>query len=127
MKKQNLYVSIAVVILSIAAGVYLIRRPVAPAVPPVTASDVAGNRSFDLACDAGKALNLTFHLPEDKTVDVALSDGRTLSLLNTSSGDGSSYTSSEGNVVLALEGASLNLTEQGKPTYKNCALAGSLK
>ena len=154
MKNQNIYVSVAIIIVAIGLGVYLGHRHVtAPVLPPSSLStglgqpdssldstldpeagatdgsgasaDDTGDKSFTLACDAQKEMMVTFHLPEDQSVDLMLSDGRTMSLDNTSTTTGASYTSADGSDVLALSGSTLSLTENGTATYTNCALDNS--
>lgn len=130
MKNQNIYVSIAIVIVALALGIYIGRLPVAPraddaAAQPsqgTNASADSGDKSFALSCDAKKGLTLTFHLPEDKSVDVTTNDGRAISLANTSTPAAASYTSADGKTVLSLDGTVVKLSESGVPTYQNCVL-----
>lgn len=83
------------------------------------------DKTFSLACDSGKFMNITFHLPEDKSVDISLSDGRTVSLGNTSTETNAAYTSADGTIVLGLTGSTLTLTEAAIATYANCALTSA--
>lgn len=128
MNKPNLAVSVFAVLATIALGVYLVHRPVkAPASLSNEALSQSGDKSYTLSCDAKKALRVTFHLPEDKSVDVALDDGRTLTLQNSAAATGvPSYTSADGNTALALAANStVSLSENKTITYANCVLGTS--
>lgn len=125
MKNQNIFVSVLVILLAIAAGVLISRRPAVVPASQETDSAIPSDKTFVLACDAGKSMSLVFHLPEDTSVEVSLSDGRMLTLANTSTTAGASYTSADGIVVLGLTGSTLTLTEAAVPTYANCALASA--
>lgn len=118
--------SVLVVLLAIAAGVLVAKRPAVVPSAPESQVGEEGDRTFMLACDTKKSMTITFHLPEDKSVDVVLSDGRTLSLANTSTDSVASYTSTDGVFVLGLTGSTLTLAESGMPTYANCTLASSV-
>ena len=126
MKKQNLAISIAIIVVAAAAGVYLMHQHVeAPKRASSTEVSSGGDRVFALACAKNKSLDLTFHLPEDKSIDVVLSDGRQLSLVNTSGSEGASYTSLDGKTVLSLDGTTLKIADDGVMTYTDCTLADS--
>jgi membrane-bound inhibitor of C-type lysozyme len=130
MKNQNIFVSVAIVLFAIVFAVWIGYRKVEAPVstlPADTASDsLSGDKSFALVCDADKALTVTFHLPEDDSIDIMTSDGRTLSLGNTSSDTSASYTSADGKIVLSLSGTTLMLAENGATTYQNCILANDV-
>ena len=133
MKNQNIYVSIAIIIVAIGLGIYLGHRSVtAPATGPAVSAagtnpagdDTAaatGDKSYTLSCDSDKSLVLTFHLPGDKSVDIMTDDGRMMTLDNTSTSSAASYTSADGKDSLSLStSGTISLTESGVATYSNC-------
>lgn len=122
-KEQNIAVSIAIIVVAILVGVYLMRRHVTP--PASATADqtaVTGDKSFVLACADSKSMMVTFHLPEDKTLDLTLSDGRTLSLDNASTMAGARYTNADQSMVLGITDGNIFLNEGDKATYSNCVL-----
>ncbi len=141
MKKQNIFASIAIIVAAIAIGIWLGHRSVTVPVMPapdssstIGSADTStggsaddgsadtGDKTYTLACDSGKSVTLTFHLPGDATIDVMTDDGRDLTLDNTSTSSAASYSSPDGKIVLSLSGSTLALTENGTATYQNCAL-----
>jgi|GEM_PF-6910748 len=123
MKNKNIYVSILCILVAAGIGFYLMHRTVtAPAGESNQAQMPPSDQSFTLSCDAAKSMSLTVHLPEDKSVDIALSDGRKLSLANVSTADGIAYTNADGSIKLLVLGAAASLVEAGNPTYSNCAI-----
>ena len=76
MKNNNLVISLLIIILASVLGGYLLRRHV---VAPVPAS-LNQNPSYTFMCPDNKSITATFHLPDDASVDIVLSDGRTMNL-----------------------------------------------
>jgi membrane-bound inhibitor of C-type lysozyme len=124
-KNQHLSVSIVIIVIAIVVGVLVSRHTFkAPGAAPAGDSTVVtGDKTYVLACDAAKSLQITFHLPEDKSADVVTSGGQTVTLANTSSPNQASYTSADGKTVLALTNSTLALKEGNTVTYSNCVLA----
>ena len=140
MKNKNIFISVLVIVVAIIALVFLLHRHVeAPVSAPASAdtatlgagTDTTGtddtgtstanqNPSFAFACPDGKSITATFHLPDDASVDLALSDGRTMNLPHVQSADGASYASADGSIVFSNVGMSVSLTENGTATYANC-------
>ena len=127
MKNENVAVSFAVIMIALGLGYFLMHRSVqAPVHNTVSNSDStvsappAGDQVFVLACDAGKSMMVTFHIPEDKTADVILSDGRTLSLPKVSPNGGVLYSNADASIILGASNNKLVLSENKKDTYTNC-------
>ncbi len=135
MKKQNLPVSIAIVVVAIAAAVFLMHRPVqmpntpspsAPAtISSATPSNPAAPQDFPVtfSCDDNKAISAVFHLPADKTLDIRVSDGRSTTLNHIDSADGARYESNDGSVIFWSKGQGAFLQEGTTTTYSNCRVA----
>ena len=128
MKNQNIYASVAIVIITIGIGIWIGHLPVKAPNTGTTATTTAataadtGDKTYALACDSNKSLSLTFHLPGDATIDIVTDDGRDFTLNNTSTDSTASYSSPDGKTILALAGSTISLLENGKATYQNCAL-----
>ncbi len=127
MNTKNILVSVLVIVAAIILGMYLLNRPVqAPASPLDNAIGVnmGGQDSvYTFLCSDGKYITATFHIPEDVNVDIALSDGRTMSLPHALSADGARYANADESVVFWDKGTSAFIQEKGVTTYDNC-LAG---
>ena len=71
-------------------------------------------------CDDGKSVKAVFHTGASGTVDLTLSDGRTMSLPVTASAGGARYANKGETVVFWNTGNTASLDENGKTTLKNC-------
>jgi membrane-bound inhibitor of C-type lysozyme len=120
MKNKNIIVSIAIIVVAVLAVIYLLGRHVTP--PGMVQNDTmdANNPSFTFACPSGQSVTATFHIPEDATVDLALSDGRRMSLPHAMSADGARYANADESFVFWNRGMSAFIEENGAVTYENC-------
>lgn len=89
------------------------------AVPP----QETGDKTARFDCPGGKYILATFHLPEDKTVDIALSDGRNMTLDHAISASGARYTNNDESFVFWNKGDSAFITEGDKTTFDQCITA----
>lgn len=78
------------------------------------------DKTVAYACEQGKTITATFHLPEDKSADIALSDGRQASLARAISGSGARYADPNEQMVFWNKGDAAFLQENGTTTYVNC-------
>lgn len=76
-------------------------------------------------CPKGKYIKATFHLPGDQSVDIILSDGRSMSLPHTISGSGARYANADESFVFWNKGDTAFTEEKGKTTYDNCVTTES--
>ena len=119
----------AIIVLSMAVGFFVLHRSVGNRGPVGTVDPVQQDapkptdKTFALVCINKKAMSVTFHLPADTNVDVALSDGRKLNLLNDKDAKNPQYFSTDKTIVLSNTGQNLVLTENNKITYDGCILA----
>jgi membrane-bound inhibitor of C-type lysozyme len=122
---SGLVLIIIVVILIMAGGLYFVLAPKASA--PVTISTSAhtlsvGANSVNYSCKVG-TLEATYI---NNSVQLALSDGRDMTLPQVMSGSGIKYESiavpgSAGtDIIFSSKGNDAFLTENGKITYDNC-------
>ena len=133
--KKNIFLSLAVVVLSIGAGFVLIRhqktlevqaqqKAAAVAQQQQQAQAIQPfDKTFSLVCASKKAMSVTFHLPDDVSLDMSLSDGRKMSLVKDKDQSNPRYFSADKTIVLSNTGKSLILTEGNKQTYKDCVVA----
>lgn len=84
----------------------------------------AGDKTVVFACDAGKSVTATFHLPADADVTLALSDGRNMTLPHAMSADGARYANANESIVFWNKGNGAFITEgvgdNSTTTYANC-------
>ena len=122
MKYKNLFLSVLIVIAAIAVGGYLLTRQVqAPAQDAQSENDQ--DPSFTFACATeGKFIKATFHLPEDESVDISLSDGRAFSLPHALSADGARYANADESLVFWNKGDTAIIQENGSTTYDGCTV-----
>ena len=71
-------------------------------------------------CGAGKAFNAVFVNREPASVKLTLSDGRNLTLPQTTSGSGARYASEGDKIVFWNKGNTAFIEEGGKQTFTNC-------
>ncbi|MEI8130184.1 MAG: MliC family protein [bacterium] len=116
MKNKNLLISLFVIILSAIVAGYLLRRHVNAPVPKA----LNQNPSYTFMCPDQKSITATFHLPDDASVDVALSDGRTMNLPHAVSASGARYVNADESFVFWNKGTSAFIEENGKTTYDGC-------
>ena len=129
MDKQKIYISIVFVVAIIAIGMFLMSRKVSAPVQqntPTTSATTTPvpvakqDKSFSLKCDAQKTLKVTFHIPADNSVEVVLSDGRSMSLANVSVSGKVEYANANKSALLDINGPQMSLTEGKTVTYANC-------
>ncbi len=124
MKSKDILVSIAIIIVAVVLSIFLAHRKVNAPVSVDTAAtqeQASGSgTTYTLACADGKSITATFHLPEDATVDVALSDGRSFTLGHAVSADGARYVNADESIVFWNKGVSAFLTEGDAQTYTDC-------
>ena len=146
MKNNNLYVSILVILLAAAGFVFVLRRHVdAPAVATSDAGSLgmggmsgasaasasapsaasSGDLAVNFQCDSGKSIAAVFHLSTTQGADLALSDGRTMSLSHVQADGMDEYASADGSVILWSKGQGTFLQEGNQTTYSNCAVASA--
>lgn len=128
MKKQNLLISVIIIVAAVALGIYLMQREVSAPVQsngnelsqgmPVEQEDI----TVDLSCASDKAITATFHLPEDESVDLMLSDGRAMNLSAVVSASGVQYANADQSIVFWSKGNGGILTENGETTYTDCLI-----
>jgi membrane-bound inhibitor of C-type lysozyme len=73
------------------------------------------------ACDDGKTIDATFVNTGGGSVQLGLSDGRSLTLPQTRSGSGARYANKGETIVFWNKGDTAFIDEGGKQTYRNCA------
>ena len=133
MKNKNIWISLIVIVVAVLATVFLLRLHVTPppeATQDTQSSDTTGDTtgdsstpqdlSFTFSCDDSKTITATFHLPDDYTTDLALSDGRTMTLSHVNSDTGATYANADDSVVFANQGTGATLVENGVTTFNNC-------
>ena len=129
MMKKTILGSVAIVVISVAIGFFVLHRnvgnhgPVGTVTPTQQDPATPKDKTFALVCINKKAMAVTFHLPADTSVDVALSDGRKLNLLNDKDGKNPHYLSADKTIILSNTGQNLVLTENNQITYDGCILS----
>lgn len=118
MKNNSTIISFVIVAAAITAFIFLINRDV-PAPQAEMVPDM--NPSYVFMCEDGRSIMATFHLPEDGTVDIGLSDGRTMILSHVMSGSGARYANADESFVFWNKGVSAIIEEGGVTTYENCS------
>jgi len=78
----------------------------------------------NFSCPDGKNIAAAFHNGTSSSVDLSLSDGRTLSLSQTISGSGARYANSDESVIFWNKGNSAFVEESGQMTYGDCSTPG---
>lgn len=73
------------------------------------------------ACAGGKSIDATFINAKSSSVQLALSDGRKMTLPQTMSGSGARYANKGETVVFWNKGNTAFIEEGGKTTYADCA------
>ena len=90
-----------------------------------TSTIVNTDKTATYNCPKGKFIKATFHLPEDKTVDIVLSDGRKITVTHTISGSGARYANKDESFVFWNKGDTAFTEEKGKTTYDNCVTSNN--
>lgn len=120
MKNKNIIVSLVIIAVAAVLFAYLLHRKVqAPASAPSASNQ---NPSFVFSCPDNKSITATFHLPDDASVDIALSDGRTMNLPHAISASGARYANADESFVFWNKGMSAFIQENGQTTYDNCSV-----
>lgn len=88
------------------------------------AMDASSTPVFTYACDMGKSITATLHLPADDFANVHLSDGRSLILSHAVSADGARYTNADESFVFWTKGNGAFVIENGTTTYADCVTNG---
>ncbi len=127
--KLNLTTSIVIVLATVAGIIFLLRRDIPEAARVNTPSRIAdkitvGPEDLQVAfsCEGGKNILAVFHLTANRELDVALSDGRIISLAYVNDEVNSHYASADGVVRFWSTGEVTFLTENGQKTYSECTL-----
>jgi membrane-bound inhibitor of C-type lysozyme len=71
-------------------------------------------------CASGKSITANFVQGDPGKVDLVLSDGRRLSLKQTSSGSGARYANPGESIVFWNKGKTAFIEEKGKTSYADC-------
>ena len=108
--------SLLIIVIASCAVIYLLRRHVNA---PVSTT-LNQNPSYTFVCPDQKSITATFHLPDDASVDVTLSDGRTMNLPHAISASGARYANADESFVFWNKGTSAFVEENGTTTYDNC-------
>lgn len=124
-------VVIVVIIIVIAAALALKHRHKETKISPNGETPTTTSAVF--ACTGGKTISAIFHessttsvenagLPPapNGSVELSLSDGRSLTLKQTLSADGARFANSDNSVVFWNVGNGATFTENGTSTYANC-------
>ena len=84
----------------------------------------AQGKTVVFSCDTGKTITATFYPADDKFVDLALSDGRDMSVPHAMSGSGARYAKPDESFVFWNKGDTAFVTEgaSGTETYSNCSM-----
>jgi membrane-bound inhibitor of C-type lysozyme len=85
-----------------------------------TNTDIMASDAVTYTCDDTKWITALYHLPEDQTIDLSLSDGRTLTLSHTLSGSGARYANDDESIVFWNKGNGAFIEENGATTFVNC-------
>lgn len=113
--KSVVFVLAFMVVLA-AAFLWFSRPPVSlPSAEPVSIPKLA---IFN--CDDGKSISATFHIGDDRFVDLVLSDGRTLSVPRAISASGARYATADESFVFWNKGDTAFVTENGTTTFDGC-------
>ncbi len=130
MKNKNIWISLLVIVVAVLVIIFLLRRHVTPPAEATqdtqtSDTDTAGTTtpqdlSFTFSCDSSKTISATFHLPDDASTDLVLSDGRSMTLEHVQSDTGATYENADGSVVFANQGTGATLVENGVTTFNNC-------
>lgn len=72
------------------------------------------------SCDGGKTIDAAFFNAAPSHVELALSDGRRLTLPQAMSGSGARYASADERIVFWNKGDTAFIDEQGRQTYTGC-------
>ena len=118
--KKNLLLQIGVLVIATIVGFYILRRPV-KVVEQIRENIAETDKAVTFVCpERGKFIKATFHLPEDKTVDIELSDGRKIILPHAMSGSGARYANADESFVFWNKGDTAFIEEGGNMTFKDC-------
>jgi membrane-bound inhibitor of C-type lysozyme len=94
-----------------------------PTQAPVVNSSVAPIISTQYSCEADKSITAVFDNSSSvKTVDLTLSDGKTLTLIETPSASGARYANEDESIVFWSKGDTAFIEENGEQTYTNCVV-----
>src|SRR4051812_32416056 len=96
MKNKQIIVSTIVVVVAILLGAFLMHRRVAA---PVVSTG-ADNKTVVFSCDNSKQLSVSFPAQNDQSLDLTLSDGRTMTLGYIETADGARYANADQSIAL---------------------------
>jgi membrane-bound inhibitor of C-type lysozyme len=127
----NIHTSLVVIVLTIIGFYFLLQRDVPRIeVNNLVASEFAGKIAVgpeDLqvafSCDSKKSILAVFRLTAERTLDLALSDGRVVSLEYVPDDANPHYATSNGSIRFWSTGEVTFLTENGQRTYTQCSLS----
>ncbi len=88
---------------------------------PARAAATSTKIQARFTCGAGKFIDATFVNGAANSVDLKLSDGRTMTLAQTMSGSGARYANAGESIVFWNKGNTAVIEEGGKTTFDGCA------
>lgn len=113
-------IGIVVVIIILFLGAHFLGKSKAPIVPSSTPSPtVQGTEAVqtNYLCDGGNSIGATFTGNE---VNLTLSSGENLTLIQTNATSGAVFENPDGTTVLTVLGPNATLTENGAQVFQNC-------
>ncbi len=126
----NLTTSIVIVVATIVGFFFLLNREVPESTRANTPSQVAEkiavgpeDLQVSFSCQAGKSILAVFHLTATRELDIALSDGRIISMQYVANDENPHYETTDGKIRFWSTGDVTFLTEDGQQTYSECVLA----
>ena len=130
----NLTTSIIIVVATIIAGAYLLSREVPESARQTSRTNIPQQAvekitvgpedlQVSFSCEENKSILAVFHLTAARDLDLALSDGRVVSLAYVDDGVNPHYESKDGATRFWSTGDVTFLTENGQRTYSECVLA----
>jgi membrane-bound inhibitor of C-type lysozyme len=125
MNKKYIFITAAVIVILAAAGValFMMGKSSAPAQPATLSSAASSTlNTVVFQCDNNKSITAGFDMANDAQVQLALSDGRQMSLPHAVSADGARYANSDESIVFWNVGTTAFMQENGTTTFANCAI-----
>lgn len=138
MKTKNIIIWVVVLMVIVIAAVFLwLRTPLQVSQAPAKTGDQTSVRNLiataSYSCDGGKTIIASYYAgsstppaaPNEPphpggSVDIALSDGRAMTLPQTISADGGRYANADESLIFWSKGNGAFVMENGTTTYTNC-------
>ncbi|MEI6810894.1 MAG: MliC family protein [Candidatus Nomurabacteria bacterium] len=114
-KYTRLFILLLIIALIFVAGYLLIDK------------DTAQKDVYTFNCENNKSIIATFYPTKDTKVDLALSDGRKISLPHAISASGARYANADEKIVFWNKGTTAFITEGTSTTYTNCDTQNNLE